>query len=66
MKIIETCAKIQEYNKKSVMKPAIIILNDKEFALTESDYIIGLSIGGWAVFEKISGEYYLRAIMDFR
>ncbi|MCL6613760.1 MAG: hypothetical protein K6U03_03945 [Firmicutes bacterium] len=66
MELIEICSKIQEHSKKSEMKPEIFILNDKEFALTESDYIIGLSIGSWAVFEKASDKYYLRAIMDFR
>ncbi len=48
------------------MKPKIFILNDQEFALTESDYVIDLSVGGWAVFEQISEKYYLRSIMDFR
>ena len=66
MELITICSKIQEYNKDAEMQPAIFILNDREFALTESDYIMGLSIGGWAVFKRVDERYYLRAIMDFR
>lgn len=64
--VIETCSKIQIFNKKTNMEPRIFVLNDKEIALTESEEVIDLSIGGWSIFELYNGKYYLRAIMDFR
>ena len=45
----------------------IFIFGEKEFALTEAEmFLDDLSVGSWAVFNRVDSRYYLRAVMDFR
>ncbi|MDQ0285168.1 hypothetical protein J2Z49_000258 [Desulfofundulus luciae] len=44
----------------------IFRLGDKEIVLTESALVADSPIGVWAVFEKLNGKYFLRAVIDLR
>jgi len=65
--VIQICTEIQKIEKETNMGPRIFILGEKEFALTEAEmFLDDLSVGSWAVFNRVDSRYYLRAVMDFR
>ena len=64
--IIDYCSDLlRVLDKKDDDSPQIIVLEDGLIG-KEASLINGLPIGGWAVFEKVKNQYFIRGIFDFR
>jgi Deoxyribonuclease II. len=46
--------------------PIIYDLGNQELVLTESESAADLPVGNWAVFEKVNGQFLLKAVIDLR
>ena len=60
------CSGIMLKMKDQDWKAHLTVLSDTEFVLFEGGNVDDFPIGGWAVFEKNNGKYYIKGIFDLR